>query len=250
MRLGALLSFTDGNDPKATAKQAKQLESAGYSSIWVAHATGRGFMLSDPFIALSAVAAVTEDVEIGTAILQLPLYNPADIALKCWSLQQLSGGRFILGIGAGSTENDYQVHDVAFEERFTLFESKLKALREIFHTNQAADHDLTPWPSVRGGPPVFFGTWGKKVERAAREFDGWIASGMHRTPEECANALQGYRKANGSRAMVSTIRIGAGDDLGEVSARLRAYEDAGFDDAVVMFLPGAPSPQAVRALIS
>ena len=249
MRLGALLSFTDGNNPNAFVDQARQFESEGYSSIWMAHATGRGFMLSDPFVALSAVAAVTENVEIGTAILQLPLYNPSDIALKTWSLQQLSGGRFVLGVGAGSTENDYQVHDVRFGDRFSLFQSKLNSIREIFRTGYAGALDLSPWPAVRGGPPIFFGTWGKNVARAAGEFDGWIASGMHRSPDECAEALLGYRKADGSRAIVSTIQIGASSDLGELRDRLRAFEEAGFDDAVVMFLPGAPSPDKIRAMI-
>ena len=250
MRLGALLSFTDGNNPNAFVDQARELESEGYNSIWMAHATGRGFMLSDPFVVLSAVAAVTQDVEIGTAILQLPLYNPSDIALKSWSLQQLSGGRFILGVGAGSTKNDYEVHDVAFGERFSLFESKLAALRKVFQTGCTAEHDLTPWGSVRGGPPIFYGTWGRNVVRAAGEFDGWIASGMHRSPEECAEALLKYRAANGSRAIVSTLRIDADTDVGELCDRLRAFEQAGFDDAVVMFLPGAPSLSEIRALIA
>ncbi|MFT7220440.1 MAG: alkanesulfonate monooxygenase SsuD [Candidatus Azotimanducaceae bacterium] len=249
MRLGALLSFTDGNNPNAIVEQAKQLESEGYSSIWMAHAMGRGFMLSDPFVTLSAVAAVTRDIEIGTAILQLPLYNPTDIALKSWSLQNLSGGRFILGVGAGSTASDYQVHDVGFDDRFSLFDTKLKRLREIFHTGKVDEHNLSPWPSVQGGPPIFFGTWGKNVARAAGEFDGWIASGMHRNPDECAAALVGYRKQNGVRAIVSTISIGADVDHFELREKLRAFKEAGFDDAIVMFLPGAPTPAEIRLMI-
>lgn len=250
MRLGALLSFTDGNNPNAVVEQARELESTGYASIWMAHAMGRGFMLSDPFVSLSAVAAVTERVELGTAILQLPLYNPADIALKSWALQALSGGRLILGVGAGSTETDYQVHDVVFSERFSLFEARLKSLRETFQTGRCHDHDLTPWPAVQGGPPIFFGTWGKNVARAADQFDGWIASGMHRNASQCATALAAYRDAGGARAIVSTIQIAAGTDLGELRERLGAFEEAGFDDAVVMFMPGAPTPEAVRRLVS
>ncbi|MDA0977576.1 MAG: LLM class flavin-dependent oxidoreductase [Proteobacteria bacterium] len=249
MRLGALLSIHDGARPGSLPEQARLFESEGYSSIWAAQAIGRGFMLTDPFIALAAVAAATEKVEIGTAILQLPLYSPTDIALKSWSLQQISDGRLSLGVGAGSTRSDYASHEMAFENRFAAFESKLSQLRQIYETGAANDHDLTPWPNVSDAPSLLFGTWGRNVTRAATEFDGWVASGMHRGPEECAQALIDYRAAGGRRAIVSTIRVPAGRDTGELRDRLLAYEAAGFDDAVVMFLPGAPGLAEVRALL-
>ena len=249
MRLGALLSFNDGTNPNAVTEEARRFEAEGFDSIWSAQAMGRGFMLMDPFIALSAVAAVTERVEIGTAILQLPIYNPVDIALKSWSLQQISGGRFILGIGVGSTESDFKIHGVNYKQRASQFEQSLGALRLVFETGQVGGTGLTPWPGVKRGPTIFYGTWGKNVARAAGEFDGWIASGMHRSPSECAEALVGYRKAGGRRAVVSTIQVSADVDLGELRDKLCAYKEAGFDDAVVMFMPGAPLPAEVRALV-
>ena len=93
MRLGALLGPIDGENPRAITEQAIQLEAQGYTSLWTAQAMGRGFILTDPFVALSAAAAVTSTVELGTAILQLPLYSPTDVALKSYALGQLSGGR-------------------------------------------------------------------------------------------------------------------------------------------------------------
>lgn len=246
MRLGALLAFLDGENPNDIAEQARRYEAEGYDSIWTAHAMGRGFMLTDPFVALAAVAAVTEQAEIGTAILQLPIYHPTDIALKALSLQQLSGGRLLLGVGAGSTEVDYRIHQEDYKARFRNFETKLNNLRKILRTGAVGDLTLSPWPAVRDGVPLFFGTWGKNVARAAREFDGWIASGMHRTPEQCAAAMVRYREAGGSRAIVSTIRINGETDLGELRDRLQGYREAGFDDAVVMFLSGAPDPAEIR----
>lgn len=250
MRLGALLTFARDGEPGDIVHQATRYESEGFESIWTAHAMGRGFILTDPFIALAAVASVTHRVEIGTAILQLPLYHPTDMALKVWSLQQLSGGRFLLGVGAGSTEADYRIHQAAYPERFSAFNEKLARLRNIFETGQAENTDLSPWPSVQGPPPIFYGTWGKGVARAAGEFDGWIASGMHRSPAECAEALKGYRDAGGGRAIVSTIQLSGDTDLGAFREMLQGYEAAGFDDAVVMFLAGAPDPSVVRAMIS
>ncbi len=249
MNLGVLLGLIEGTDPKAITEQAREIESEGYSSIWSAHAMGRGFMMSDPFVALSAAAAVTETVDIGTAILQLPLYNPTDIALKSWALSQISGGRFILGVGAGSTSNDYEIHNADFSNRFQTFEDHLHQLRRIFGDHSANGIDLNPWAVVRKGAPIYFGTWGKNVVRAAEEFDGWIASGMHRSVEQVVSAIKSYRDSGGGRAIVSTIQLAKGQDLGELREKLIRYEEAGFDDAVVMFLPGGPGLQEVRGLI-
>lgn len=250
MRLGALLTPNIGAEPHALANQASALEKAGYSSIWTAQAMGRGFLMTDPFIALSVAAAVTSKVELGTAVLQLPLYNPTDIALKVFSLMQVSGNRLLLGVGAGSTESDYTIHRQDFSARFKTFDACVEALKATFLEGCANDGTLNPPASIAGGPPVFFGTWGKNVARAASEFDGWIASGMHRTPDECAQALEGYRAGGGTRAIVSTIQVTAETNLKELKARLQGYEKAGFDDAVVMIMPGGPAIEAVRDLVS
>jgi alkanesulfonate monooxygenase SsuD/methylene tetrahydromethanopterin reductase-like flavin-dependent oxidoreductase (luciferase family) len=250
MRLGALLTPSTGAEPMALANQASALEKAGYSSIWTAQAMGRGFLMTDPFVALSVAAAVTSKVELGTAVLQLPLYNPTDIALKAFSLMQVAGNRLLLGVGAGSTESDYAIHQQDFSARFNTFDANVAALKATFAEGRVNGGSLNPPPGIASGPPVFFGTWGKNVARAASQFDGWIASGMHRTPNECAEALEGYRAAGGGRAIVSTIQVTAATDLKELKMRLEGYEKAGFDDAVVMIMPGGPAIEAVRDLVS
>jgi len=249
MRMGALLGpILDPTNSDALAEQARTFAGEGFSSLWSAQAVGRGFMMTDPLIALTVAASVAEDVEVGTAVLQIPLYEPMDLASRIFSLQQIAGERFIFGVGAGSTAADYAVHGRSFEQRFKAFESSLTALREIFATGGQGDSNLSPWPNVAGGPPIFYGTWGKGVARAATEFDGWIASGMHRTPAQAAEAAKGYDAAGGGRSIVSTIQVSGQTDLGELKEALSVYADAGFDDAVVMLLPGAPSPAAVRKL--
>jgi alkanesulfonate monooxygenase SsuD/methylene tetrahydromethanopterin reductase-like flavin-dependent oxidoreductase (luciferase family) len=207
-------------------------------------------MMTDPLLALSVAATVAEDVEVGTAVLQIPLYEPMDLAHRIFSLQQLSGGRFIFGVGAGSTAADYLAYGRGYEARFEAFESSLAALRKIFASGGLGDSNLSPWPAVAGGPPIFYGTWGKGVARAATEFDGWIASGMHRTPEQVAAAAAGFQAAGGGRSIVSTIQVGGRTDLGELKEALTVYAEAGFDDAVVMILPGGPAPAAVRRLLN
>ena len=247
MRLGALLTPA-GDQPNHLVNEARAIESAGFDSIWSAHATGRGFVMHDPLLALTAAAAVTTRVELGTGILQLPLYHPADVVLKVLTLLQIAGDRLLLGVGAGSTQADYALHDQVFSRRFHQMEISLKALRQGFASGQVGNGDVGLPPNLKSGPPLLLGTWGQNVKRAATEFDGWIASGMHRTPAECGEALTAYRAAGGQRAIVSTIIVTGNTDTGALREQLTSYADAGFDDAVLLVYPGAPSLEALRAL--
>ena len=250
MRMGALLGpILDPSQADALAEQARTFAGEGFTSLWSAQAVGRGFMMTDPLIALTVAATAAEQVEVGTAVLQIPLYQPMDLANRVFSLQQIAGGRFLFGVGAGSTAADYAVHGRDYQQRFQAFESSLAALREIFSTGGHGEANLSPWPNVAGGPPVLYGTWGKGVARAATEFEGWIASGMHRTPQQVAAAAEVYAAAGGGRSIVSTIQVSGQTDLGELKEALSVYAEAGFDDAVVMLLPGAPSPADVRRLV-
>jgi alkanesulfonate monooxygenase SsuD/methylene tetrahydromethanopterin reductase-like flavin-dependent oxidoreductase (luciferase family) len=204
-------------------------------------------MLPDPLIALSVAATVSDEIELGTAILQLPLYNTIDLAHRVYSLQQICGNRFLFGVGAGSTEKDFAAFDRDFASRFKRFNAQVRQLRQFYAGGGAV---LSPWPELAAGPPLLFGTWGNGVERAAREFDGWIASGHYRTPDEVCEALVRYRSAGGGRAIVSTLQINRDTDLGELKAKLDQFTDAGFDDAVVMLLPGAPDAAIIRRLVA
>ncbi len=251
MRLGALLGpIADAAQPRALAEQARRCVGDGLQSLWSAQAVGRGFMFTDPFVTLAVAASVTERVEIGTAVLQVPLYRPLELAHRVFSLQQICGDRLILGVGAGSTEADFNVFGVNHANRFGDFTRSVAALREIFLTGALGGVALSPWPALRDAPPLFLGSWGNGVERAARSFDGWIASANYRTPDEVVAALARYREAGGGRAIVSTIQLPANTDLGELQDKLDRFADAGFDDAVVMFLPGGPTPAAVRRLVA
>ena len=249
MRLGALLGPANPSDAGSLANQARLLEQEGYASLWSAQAMGRGFMLTDPFITLAIAAAVTKKVELGTAILQMALYDPVDIALKSFSLMQASGNRLLLGVGAGSTEVDFQLHEKVFETRFGKFNEDLKTLRQWFTAGEIDGKSISPWKEVQGGPPLVYGTWGKGVVRAAKEFDAWIASGMYRSVEELTETIKDYRAAGGKRAIVSTIVLNAETDLGELDERLARYSEAGFDDALVMFSHGGPAPSDVCKLV-
>jgi alkanesulfonate monooxygenase SsuD/methylene tetrahydromethanopterin reductase-like flavin-dependent oxidoreductase (luciferase family) len=251
MRLGALLGpIADASNATALAEQARGFAAAGFTSLWSPQAIGRGFMLGDPFVTLSVAAAVTEAVEIGTAVVQVPLYHPVDLAHRVFSLRQICGDRLILGVGAGSSEPDFAAFSRDYAARFKNFDDGVIALRSLFATGRLGDVDLSPWPATMAGPPLYLGSWGKGVLRAAAEFDGWIASANYRTPDQVVAALARYRQAGGGRAIVSTIQIPRGADLGELKAKLDRFAAAGFDDAVVMILPGGPDPATIRKLVA
>src|SRR6185295_14798067 len=111
--------------------------------------------------------------------LQLPLRGTIDLAHRALTLHHIAEGRFLFGVGPGSTRADFDACGVPFEERFGRFEQELPRLRALLSTGRSihGDIDLTPWPDAIGGPPVFLAGWrGSWVERAAREADGWIAS--------------------------------------------------------------------------
>jgi alkanesulfonate monooxygenase SsuD/methylene tetrahydromethanopterin reductase-like flavin-dependent oxidoreductase (luciferase family) len=257
MRLGALLGpIGDAANARALAEQARRYAGEGFTSLWSAQAIGRGFMITDPFIALTvaatatqALGTATEAVEIGSAVVQVPLYHPVELAHRVFSLAQVCGDRLTLGVGTGSTEQDFVAFGRDYATRFKTFRDSVAQLRVLFATGQLNGVDLSPWPSVTGGPPLYLGSWGRGVERAAAEFDGWIASANYRTPDQVIAALARYRQGGGRRAIVSTIQVPPKADLGELAAKLDRFAAAGFDDAVVMILPGGPDPAAIRKLV-
>jgi len=108
MRLGAVLNpFSPDRPERNLAERARTYESCGYESLWAANSIGRGVFQGDPFIALAVAASVTENIELGTGIVQLPLYHPVDVAQRVLSLMDVCGERFILGVGAGSNAIDF-----------------------------------------------------------------------------------------------------------------------------------------------
>lgn len=250
MRLGALLGpIAEPDNPKWTAERAVRLVGEGFDSLWSLQAVGRGFAFGDPFVTLAAAAAVTDAVELATAIVQAPLHQVGDLAHRALSLRQLCGERFILGVGAGSTARDFQAFGRNYERRFQRFNEMLPQLRESLRSGTIDELPLAPSPNTTGGPPLFLGSWGKGVRRAAREFDGWIASALYRTSEQVLAALREYRAHGGGRAVVSSIQVPPNADLGLLKDTLACFADAGFDDAVVILAPGAPPPRAIRQLV-
>lgn len=273
MRLGMSLPFvgTDGSPlgPGDLTAAARRIESTGYSSAWVFDAIGRGFLLPDPLTALAAAAAVTTDIEVGTGILQLPLRQPFELAQRIATTQLIAGERLLLGIGVGSTEVDFAIAGVRFEDRWSTFEQNLAALRRLFDGEELDGHRLDAWPSVSGGPPMLIGSWAgpKAIERAATEFNGWVASGAKSSWTALETGIRRFRDAGGERAVVTNVAVdlratpaASPDPSGPFDLRcppdvardrLRWLEDLGYDDVVIVLPHQTDGALAeVRALLT
>jgi alkanesulfonate monooxygenase SsuD/methylene tetrahydromethanopterin reductase-like flavin-dependent oxidoreductase (luciferase family) len=184
---------------------------------------------------------------VGTATVQVPMHHPADLAHRVLSLMSVCGDRLTLGVSPGSTEADFATLDRDHAARFRTFKENLPRLRGLLAHGRDDRADLAPAPVAT--PPLLLGSWGANVEKAAREFDGWLASAYRRTPDQILAAHERYRAAGGRRAIACYIQLSGSDDLGPTGELLQRYAAAGFDDAVVLIEPGGPDPEQVRALL-
>ena len=142
----------------------------------------------DPFVALGAAAAVTQRIRLGTGICLVVERDPIQLAKEVASLDRISNGRFILGVGAGWNREEMENHGVEFETRWKLVREKVLAMRTIWSEDEPEFHgelvDFDPiwsWPKPvqPGGPPVLLGAQSKWVfDRVADYADGWMPIGL------------------------------------------------------------------------
>src|SRR4051794_5511390 len=222
MRLGATLAHLSEAPPFAVARWAERLVGAGFESLWTPQVIGRGLLVPDPFVTLAVAATATDGVEVGTATVQVPLHHPADLAHRVLSLMSVCGDRLALGVSPGSTESDFAAVDRNFTPRFRTFDENVARLRVLLAEGRDEGVDLAPARDA-GQPPLLLGSWGANVERAARDFDGWLASGYRRTADQILAAHARYRAAGGQRAIVCAIRLSGKDDLGPTRDLLQRY---------------------------
>lgn len=271
MRLGVTLptASTDGSPLTAEALVggARLADQAGFDSLWFFDAIGRGFILPDPLIGASVAATVTTRPEIGTCVLQVPLRNPVELAHRILTAHLLSRGRLLLGVGAGSTQADFDALGLDFTARMRTFEDALPVMRQLWRGEKIGRASLDPWPAAMGGPPVLIGSWSGQrwIPRAAKEYDGWIASAAKTSLNTLSEGIERFRAAGGKRAIVTNIRTdlsapsapcedSAPFHLGcapaEAARRLGRLRDLGFDDAVlVVKAPTEANLAAARNLV-
>lgn len=231
MRLGITLPFR----PDLVADAARRIDAARFDSVWLPDAHNRGFLLPDGFTALAMATVAAPRLEVGTAVTQVPLRPPLELAQRVASLHVGSGGRFCFGVGAGSTEADYVGMGLPFAERFGRFESQLAIIDRLLRGDASDGLAFGGWGEVPLRPSIVVGgrpggRWFRRAALSAALFDGWMGSMRSATPDELCAGLVEWRAAAGDRrALVSTIPTSR-PDLADVLAQLA---DAGFDDAIL-----------------
>ena len=192
---------------------ARRAEELGFDSIWVPeHAilpvgaktpwpgSAEGVMpkeyadIADPFVALGRASAVTTTIKLGTAIVLVPERNPLVLAKEVATLDMYSGGRFIMGIGAGWLREESEIMGVDFDHRWTQTKEAVLAMKELWTKTESEYHGKYydfppvysfPRPVQRPHPPVLLGGMARNVfKRIAEWGDGWIPNRV--TPEEVA----------------------------------------------------------------
>lgn len=236
MRLGFTLPFADLDGgplrPSSWSDAGRTAERLGYSSVWAFDAVGRGFMLPDPLMALAAVGAATEKVELGTGIMQLPIRNVMEVAHRLFTLEVTVPGRILFGVGPGSTATDFAVFGGSYPDRFVTFDRQWDQLRQLVAEGRLDDVNLHAWPQTLGRPTLMLAGWrGRWVQRAATESAGWIASGAYADDVQLADGLERYRALGGERAVVTNVQ--AGEDLEPLIERVNHLANIGFDDVIV-----------------
>jgi len=138
----------------------------------------------DPFVELTAAAAVTTKLKLGTGVCLVPQHHTINLAKTVATLDRVSNGRFLFGIGGGWNAKEMANHGVEFKSRFRILRERILAMKEIWTKEVAEYHGefvnfdpiwCGPKPEQSGGPPVLMGAWSKQVPKRIAEYcDGWL----------------------------------------------------------------------------
>ena len=214
---------------------ARAVEDRGLESLWFSEHThipvrflaapGRGPALPDYywqtydiFVAMTLAAAVTKNIRVASGVSLVIERDPILLAKETATLDLLSKGRFLFGVGAGWLEAEMADHGVVYRTRFQLLKEQLRAIKEIWATEESEFHGkfvnfdkmkAYPKPYQRPGPPIIMGGEGEKsLECAAEVCDGW------------APWLMEWTKARGSIAEIKRQAAANGRDPGSLEFSL------------------------------
>jgi probable F420-dependent oxidoreductase len=206
----------------------------------------------DPFVVLGAVAACTERLLIGTGVCLVIERDPIVTAKEVATVDLISGGRFLFGVGGGWNQEEMANHGTAFATRFDLLRERVLAMKALW-TNEVAEFhgdyvDFDPvwqWPKpvqVPHPPVIVAGNGPKSIERAAEYGDGWMPIAGRGDTAEQVDALQ-KAAADRGRGPIPVTVFGARPKP-EI---LAGYAEAGVDRALIA-LPSAPEADTLRRL--
>ena len=192
-----------GRDPVVLAQVAAAAEHAGWESVW----TGEHYVLPaeftppapapadtpmlDPFVALAMVAANTSTLLLGTGVTVVPLHQPLALAKRVASLDVVSGGRFLFGVGVGYLEPEFRALAAPFDRRGDRLMDHLAAMHAIWTKAGLNGVRAEPRPVQTPGPPLHFGGYVEATyRRAVTQGHGWYGYALDLAQtEQCLTRL-------------------------------------------------------------
>ena len=276
------------SDPQEVLALGPEAEQMGFDSVWVMdHLFNTGYIrerLEDrpyyhPMAMLSYMSATTSRVLLGTSVLVLPYHNPVELAKYAATLDQMSGGRVTLGVGAGAMTEEFEALGIPMRERGSLTNESIAIMKELW-TNHSPEYHSRRWdfgdlrfspkPVQQTGIPLWIGGSSPgALRRTARVGDGWHPTGL--SPEDFAIGRQevsSLAEAAGrdpsaitmstrveievhggpsSQRAASRSRL-PGDDSAAMRAGIEAYREAGVEHMVLALNSG--DVPALRRLMS
>ena len=233
MKFGISCTFTE-RSTTSPAEYGRAVEDRGFDSIFLAEHThipvkevspypfgdrpGSLYRTIDPFVALSAMAGTTDELVLGTGISLVAQRDPITTAKLIASLDLLSNGRFIFGIGAGWNIEEVANHVDDPAKRGAIATEHVLAMKEIWHHEKAEFHgefvDFDPiysWPKPvqRPHPPVYVGGGEKAFARVIQAGDGWLP-GVE-SPHGLGPMIEQLRELAGRHVPVTVLHVGPAD---------------------------------------
>ena len=272
MKIGVNMRLID--DSPDVAELARVAESLGFESIWLPEhpimpvrtdarygGTPDGTIppdmahMGDPFVGLARASAVTTNLKLGTGVCLVPERNPLLLAKEIATLDSLSGGRFIFGIGAGWLREETEIMGGDFAHRWGQTGESILAMKELWTRDEGEFHGRFydfplvrsfPKPAQKPHPPILLGGFAANVfKRAAAWGDGWMPTRV--TPEQIKMgraAIEELAEAGGrDPARFDVTMFGVDPDADQI----RRFEEAGADRAIVL-LPTPVGENAARDL--
>jgi alkanesulfonate monooxygenase SsuD/methylene tetrahydromethanopterin reductase-like flavin-dependent oxidoreductase (luciferase family) len=195
----------------------RRAEATGADSLWAVDHLYWPHPISEPLTTLTVAAAATARPVLGTCVLQLPLRRPSVVAKQATALQLLSGGRFVLGVGVGIHEGEYQRAGVDYHRRGDLMDQGVAEVRRAWVADGTTDYVMEP---ASAPVPIWFGGSSDAARRrAAAMGDGWIP--LFLTPDDYATSL----------ALLRRETEAAGRDPDAVTAGVVVFACVGDDSA-------------------
>jgi probable F420-dependent oxidoreductase len=269
MKFGASMFFTDYSI--SPAQMAKALEERGFDTLWAPEHSHiplsrktpfvlggdlpkRYYDVMDPFVTLSVAAAVTTTLRLGTGVCLIAQRDPIQLAKLVASIDQVSNGRFLFGVGNGWNQDEMENHGTVFATRHKLARERIEAMKEIWTKDKAEYHGefvnfdpMSTWPKPvqKPHPPILVGgAFPYSARRAVRYADGWMPQVTSSKQAPLAEVIPQFRQMAAEAGRdPAALRIVIGAQPPDI-ALIESYQALG----VEMVYPSLPSEPADKIL--